>query len=118
MLSRPLVCVLLVSGFAFACNDEAKRRVEAEKLQTAQAEVQAIHTAVKQRRDRAAGDCPGVEKLRAAGEVDAGAKDPWGAPYNVQCSATDTTVASPGPDGKAATPDDVRVVSQIGRAHV
>jgi hypothetical protein len=37
------------------------------------------------------------------------ARDPWGAPYAIECKSADVKVRSPGPDGKTGTTDDIVV---------
>jgi cysteinyl-tRNA synthetase len=42
-------------------------------------------------------------------DKDNAAKDPWGQPWHIECSARDVTVLSDGKDRIAGTGDDIRV---------
>ena len=42
------------------------------------------------------------------GENERLARDPWGNPYRIGCAGGEATVSSNGPDGIAATRDDIR----------
>lgn len=61
------------------------------------------------------GDCPTVESLIDAKELDSegGGQDPWGQPFEITCSGDDIAVASNGPDQQAGTEDDI-VVGDAG----
>ncbi|HHH11156.1 MAG TPA: prepilin-type N-terminal cleavage/methylation domain-containing protein [Sorangium sp.] len=60
---------------------------------------------------KGAGDCPTVQSLIAAKELDSAGdtEDPWGQPYNISCAGDDVTVSSSGPDRKEGTEDDIVV---------
>ncbi len=56
-------------------------------------------------------DCPTVDQLKKEKDLDTGfsLKDPWGMPYKVACDSDEITCASPGPDRKEGTEDDILV---------
>jgi general secretion pathway protein G len=60
-------------------------------------------------------DCPTVQSLIAAKELDSSGntEDPWGQPYQLDCTSDDVVVSSPGPDKKEGTEDDI-VVGAVG----
>jgi general secretion pathway protein G len=55
--------------------------------------------------------CPTVEQLVKEKHLDSAAnvQDPWGEDFKLSCPAGDVVVASPGPDKKSGTEDDVKV---------
>ena len=57
------------------------------------------------------GECPTVETLIAAKQLDAASevKDPWGGEYTITCTTDDVTVTSNGPDKQPGSEDDVIV---------
>jgi Type II secretion system (T2SS), protein G len=60
------------------------------------------------------GACPpGIDALAEAKMIPKVPVDPWGGQYAVACTdqGASLTISSPGPDGKAATADDVVVAN-------
>jgi len=57
------------------------------------------------------GECPTVEGLIAARQLDAASevKDPWGGEYTISCTTDDVTVSSNGPDKQQGSEDDIIV---------
>lgn len=55
--------------------------------------------------------CPAVEELIDAGVLDrdSARRDPWGHEWQLECTAGDVTVISPGRDGQLGTDDDIRI---------
>lgn len=52
--------------------------------------------------------CPAsVAELHAAGIAARAARDPWDRDYTIACAGAAIVVASAGPDGQPATPDDI-----------
>ncbi len=56
--------------------------------------------------ERADSACPSVQDV--VGENTRLARDPWGNPYRISCGDGEVVVSSNGPDGIAATRDDIR----------
>jgi hypothetical protein len=63
------------------------------------------------RAEHAAGECPTLAALKAARNLDplADDLDAWGHPFIIKCTPTETRISSLGPDGTAATEDDVAI---------
>ena len=104
---------LLSSGVAVAVMHYLeKARVDAAKLETKQ-----ILTAVNVWRADQPGECPTVTELLANGALQRMERsgDPWGHPYQVDCSDGTVTVASPGKDQEWATEDDIRAPPAASR---
>ncbi len=74
-------------------------------------EAQRIHDAVLDFRSENPQDCPTLSQLKQEKRLasQAATNDPWGQRYRVDCSGDTVVVTSPGRDGQAGTPDDVRV---------
>ena len=60
--------------------------------------------------------CPTLSELMEDGRLDADARtdDAWGNRFRIICDGPRTTVRSAGPDGRAGTPDDLKVVRGSG----
>ena len=54
-------------------------------------------------------ECPTISQLVQDKEIDSASKtdDAWGKPYKLTCTEDDVVIASPGPDGKDGTADDI-----------
>ena len=54
--------------------------------------------------------CPTVTQLKADGDLSSSSSttDPWGMPYEIECTGSTITVTSYGPDKTKGTSDDVR----------
>ena len=90
-----------------------------------QAQIDTAHTTAKTIRQAAtlwrglkggADECPTVSLLIEEKEIDPSSttEDPWGQPFVISCTPDDVTVASPGPDGKDGTKDDIAVGPAAG----
>lgn len=87
--------------------------LEKARVQTSRESARVLRNAVSTyRMARAGEECPGVEALVAAQEIDTASKtvDAWERPFSIECDERGgITVISGGPDKKIGTPDDIRV---------
>jgi hypothetical protein len=60
--------------------------------------------------------CPTLSELVEDGRLDSDARtdDAWGNRFRIICDGPRTTVRSAGPDGRAGTPDDLKVERSSG----
>ena len=65
--------------------------------------------AISYRTLRGKGECPTINKLLEAGELDEGSatKDAWDKPFKIICDGNSTKVMSAGPDEQEGSPDDI-----------
>jgi len=87
--------------------------LEGARITTTREAARAIRGAVTSHRMAHAGDdCPTVEALVAAQEIDSASRttDAWDRPFSISCEDSGgITVVSSGPDRALGTPDDIRV---------
>lgn len=105
-----LAIIALVSGVIAVA---VIGHLEKARIQTSRESARVLRNAVGTYRMARAGDeCPTVETLVAAQEIDTASKtlDAWDRPFAIQCDEHGAvTVVSGGPDKKVGTPDDIRV---------
>ncbi len=86
--------------------------LERARISTSRQSALTLRNAVNTfRLNHAADDCPTVDALVAAREIDKASKtlDAWDMPFVVKCDEQgDVSVVSGGPDKKIGTPDDIR----------
>ena len=105
-----LAIIALVSG---AIAVAVIGHLERARIQTSRESARVLRNAVSSyRMTRAGEECPSVEMLVAAQEIDSASKqvDAWERPFGIECDERGgVTVVSGGPDKKIGTPDDIRV---------
>lgn len=91
--------------------------VDAREADAAVRDAQCIHEAALEWRSDNGRGCPTLSQLKHERRLDKEAQtaDPWGQRYRLECGDEGSvTVVSPGRDGRAGTPDDVRVPKNHG----
>ncbi len=99
------IMAMIAGGVGFALLP----RLQEARIEKAQTDTRNIRQVAMQYVALKGGDCPSVEGLIAAKELEAaeGGRDPWGQLYEISCETEDVTVASSGPDKQAGTEDDI-----------
>ncbi len=111
-LVEVLVVVAIMSLIAAAVGVAAFRHWVTTQVETATTNARAIRTAVMASWVLT-GDtgCPTYAELLRDHAIDAGSprNDPWGKPWRIECSESEVSVSSEGPDRTPGTEDDVHV---------
>lgn len=105
-----LAIIALVSGVIAVA---VIGHLEKARITTSRESARVLRNAVTSyRMTRASDDCPTVDVLVEAQEIDTASKtlDAWDRPFAIDCDERGAvTVVSGGPDKKVGTPDDIRV---------
>lgn len=101
------IMAMLAGGVAFAYLP----RMQETRVKTARQGALEIRKMVQLWQTENGTDCPSLSQLKKDGYLDrAGASDdPWGEPFEINCSDNEIYVSSPGADKKGGTPDDIQV---------
>jgi general secretion pathway protein G len=103
------IIALITSGVALV----VIRHLETARIETTRTSARALREAVSLWRMRdGSSECPTIDTLVRMQLVDSASKrtDAWDKPFVIECSEQgDITIASPGPDGRLGSADDIRV---------
>lgn len=99
------IMAMIAGGVGFALLP----RLQEARIEKAQTDTRNIRQVAMQYVALKGGDCPSVESLIAAKELEAaeGGRDPWGQLYVISCETDDVVVGSAGPDKQSGTEDDI-----------
>jgi general secretion pathway protein G len=112
-LIEVMIVILIIGLIAGAVGFGVVPKMKKAKIETAKMLVGKISQAAAMSLSAPGGTCPkGIDDLVAQGDLTKSqAKDPWGTPFIFRCPGTKepdgVDVASPGPDKKPGTEDDI-----------
>ena len=106
-----MIVVAILSLLAAGIGVAVLPKLQQARVDSTRMNARAIRDAVNRWRSRSTEGCPSVSQLVQEKEIDSASKqeDAWGSAYKISCTDDDVAVASPGPDKKEGTPDDIRV---------
>lgn len=110
-LVEVLIVVAIIAMVAGGVTVFALPRYKESQITAAETGARVVRAAVQQWQlaNNEYGTCPTVSQLVQDKQLDSGQStdDPWGSPFLISCNDDDVAVASPGPDKKQGTADDI-----------